>query len=162
MYFNVGYPLGFAKKGDNPVDNCIFELQNRDVKIGAFELILWFQASSFVGEVPSDRLKSLDVLIEHGVIIKADSNEELYEKTKDFKLIRQGLPALSGGSEPIPTISIGLTFTNLSLRQIAIWRMANGSRTLKEIYDYFKEIVSLHLFMDEIVLLKKEMLIFLI
>jgi len=172
MYFSVGYPLGFEKTNDESwkYRNRI-EIKGEYVFLDFVATVVWgfLDANKSENEAlkevekvladmdgfshePSEVVpKVLEDLVESNLIIHAKSVEELFEKIKDFKIVRSGFPyfdidVMAELGKHIPTIDDN----HVSNLQYSIWREAGAVKTLDEIYNEKFLDISISDFINEI------------
>ena len=184
MYIAVGYSLGwFEIKADE-----IYDLENKIEVCNKFVMLDHIIMNIWTGIDPSksesvtiqefDKLlekftnnpkrytaqTALEILIEKGLVIRANSNEELFDYLRNFKVIRNGVPHFDHGAmatrqefKPVIISSEPIHVSNL---QLDIWREANGIKTFEQIYREKFSYMELSVFLDSIFYLKKECLLF--
>ena len=177
MYLSVGYSIGWFS-------GLINKIETQDVIVNLDHIIInaWLRLdplqsdSAMIEEIEAlmenfpnnpqyDTATSvLDSLVDKGVAIFASSNIALYNLIKDYRIIRNGVPNCtpeSLGSGEVQHIMYVDDPVPLSFEQLDIWRTANWKKTVGEVYAELSSVMDLTKFMDNLLYLKREFMVFL-
>jgi hypothetical protein len=155
LFTRVGYLLGLKyEDADSPI---LFEITNAIVEISADEYLTWvFICSNNHAEHVTQ--ENIVLLIEKGLLIETNSNEELRNELFKRKSLRQGMGCVVDFKYNV-TLDKSFTFSKL---QIDIWRKSNGCLTVGEIFEELtrNEPINLDEFIGEVMNLYSRPFIF--
>jgi len=159
VYFRVGNPLGYYKDPDLETAHLFkVEVCDEFVMICAvFGFTSWTNLKTYksdddtIQEVAkaitelgyawkNDKAPLLNMqrLVKKGVAIHASSNEELFDKIRNFRVCRNGFPSFDiesmiNACELKPVLEFA-DIMPVSELQMEIWRNADSTRTFEQIY----------------------------
>ena len=191
LYFSVGYPLGYYKTSETELFSNEVEFKGKSVMLEQYLHIVWGvcrfntrksddsvieeiekyleTTGCFTSKQDKEVQNMLKTLIERGVVIHVESNEELFDSVKDFRVIRHGFAecdheAMVKANELIliPLMFVTSEPTPISDVQLDIWRKANGLKTLEQIFNESFSDMTVSIFIENILYLQDESLISLV
>lgn len=183
MFFSVGYPMGWYKTSEAPKYRNRIEFNGKFVMLDIFSTTIWIalnisnsseslaiqEIKEMLAEegtiIQNDTLipNCIDELIEDGAVIRADTNEEFFYKIKDFKVIRNGFPEFEHEAMTnFQELKSIIDKSPVSDLQLDIWRKANGVNTLEQILKENFATMTISDFMDNVIYLRDETLIFIV
>lgn len=188
MYFSVGYPLGWFQAnadGEELEHKNKLNFQNKSVMLDGLLNSAWLMIDSnktddvLVSEINEliaqfnnvpesyNALYVLKHLMELGCVLHVNSNEELFESVKGFKLFRNGLHhcdqnAMQERREWHDMIYHGFEPSRVSGTQLDIWREGDGVQTIEAVFKKFPANIPVSVFLENLFYLKIEGLLFII
>ena len=187
MYMPVGYSLGwFEIKTDktweleNKIQICdkfvmldpiILSIWRgvRGIDPNKSEVIVIQELDKLIEKFPYNPKRytaknALEMLIQKGLVIRANSSEELFGYLRNFKMIHNGLPDVDREAvaryelkHVIVSFNEPISVSNL---QLDIWREADRMRTFEQIYREKFFCMEPSVFLDSVFYLQKECLLF--
>ena len=108
------------------------ELRGRNAMLTSSELTAWATLSASMGQDEIDEHSALKTLIDEGVVVAADSINDLLNRLMSCHVIRQGIGVQRNGYGYIRVMDKDVQVTELQMR---MWRMGNGRTSIAEMYE---------------------------
>jgi hypothetical protein len=158
MYFSVGYPLGFNKLNNTsePEYGISIEIKSVIVQLSAIQSIIYNHiltsekqnykateavknAMASIGIKNSDFQETVIELVNLGAVYDINSDENFLKQLGGFKIFRQGAAnIIAADLKESDIIQPCIQHNNIDIPitdfQLEIWRKANGSNTINDIY----------------------------
>lgn len=127
-----GYPLGLIKHNGGTYYQL--ELRGRNVMLTRDELTAWATLSASMEQSEIDGSLALKTLIEEGIVVAANSINDLLNRIMSSHVIRQGIGVQRNGYGHIRVMDKDVPITESQMR---VWRMSNGRTSIAEMYEEF-------------------------
>ena len=127
----LGYPLGTLN------DKYLVECNNKGVMLTFEEAAVWmnFNGIKEINDAKEDKITIIK-LASSGLIVIADSLEELWNKVMGVVPVRQGAGTLDEGKT---AIFLGEHAVRAEGPYFSAWQLCNGKRRISDIYKFIEK-----------------------